>query len=802
MTFSSVVQQLQVLYQRHVVAHISQIADLGSDVNLLNDADERAIRLSLSNLFCSMGELRKFEISLLQNKDLVDWGQALSFYQNAINVSPFEGSLYRPLAQISQAQGDKFQTAYYLSLSLMSENSNHAARETLLEIFEANRTDAEIFPVVTALTRLSQQEHIDYFQPHFLAAAGIGYSRTSADTFPHHMERCRRHLSTTLQLLIIDILHELESGRGNKGDFTQYDHLGLLTHQSDNSRKSSCIESLFTRASELSDMIRQALIILISLLESISLKHNLPELYKSVNWKHTYSNGNVSKFEPNELPIDEKLVLEKRYAIQCLHKVQSIPGFLDLSRLLLGLISSLISSEGVGIGTRTGVTSNVQETNTVTSILLTATCSSVSLFFDWIDQHPEYHILSILDKTAWEQMESDLAIYLSTLSSLTKTTKIPISINAPWKDGKSTFEVDAVSCLLRADISLQGFLPLRPLFRERYENFIKIIGAYQPISEALQQPNLPLEDIFHVCDLSVLLSSLLNSFILVIYAHRCLQVVRSLCQKPITVGEPPCGIFFDKFRQAIYPSSNDSSANRSLLDDNIPNPPNCLCVIVYRPPMLLRSSGFMTSGFGGKTAILTEAEFLHGIRRDLAQDCLQPMSNENMEVPDKSFDNPNVQGAVSKDMAEVEERASSILETIPVSTESISNLSQEDTGEIFPEAISPNVDECSAKLDQKLSTPQQSSDKGLLRVNVPPAVVKKKNTSTRPIKLTKEVELPLIVIDTPNVAMRHGLNTKFSCRGIKLAIDFFHAAGHRVVAFLPVGSPPKPRPHLRVGLLF
>ena len=51
--------------------------------------------------------------------------------------------------------------------------------------------------------------------------------------------------------------------------------------------------------------------------------------------------------------------------------------------------------------------------------------------------------------------------------------------------------------------------------------------------------------------------------------------------------------------------------------------------------------------------------------------------------------------------------------------------------------------------------------------------------------LTSTGEIPLIVVDAPNVAMRHGLNAKFSCKGIQLALNFFHSAGHKVIAFLP-----------------
>jgi hypothetical protein len=46
-------------------------------------------------------------------------------------------------------------------------------------------------------------------------------------------------------------------------------------------------------------------------------------------------------------------------------------------------------------------------------------------------------------------------------------------------------------------------------------------------------------------------------------------------------------------------------------------------------------------------------------------------------------------------------------------------------------------------------------------------------------------DAPLIVIDAANVAMRHGLNSKFSCKGIKLAMEFFHRMGHPVIGFIP-----------------
>jgi hypothetical protein len=43
----------------------------------------------------------------------------------------------------------------------------------------------------------------------------------------------------------------------------------------------------------------------------------------------------------------------------------------------------------------------------------------------------------------------------------------------------------------------------------------------------------------------------------------------------------------------------------------------------------------------------------------------------------------------------------------------------------------------------------------------------------------------VVVLDAANIAMRHGLQRRFSCRGIQLCAEHFIAQGDRVVAFLP-----------------
>ena len=50
-----------------------------------------------------------------------------------------------------------------------------------------------------------------------------------------------------------------------------------------------------------------------------------------------------------------------------------------------------------------------------------------------------------------------------------------------------------------------------------------------------------------------------------------------------------------------------------------------------------------------------------------------------------------------------------------------------------------------------------------------------------------DVEPRLIVLDAPNIAMRHGergSTKRFSCRGIEIAIEYYQKLGHKVIGFL------------------
>lgn len=61
-------------------------------------------------------------------------------------------------------------------------------------------------------------------------------------------------------------------------------------------------------------------------------------------------------------------------------------------------------------------------------------------------------------------------------------------------------------------------------------------------------------------------------------------------------------------------------------------------------------------------------------------------------------------------------------------------------------------------------------------------------------------DLRYIVIDGSNVAMTHGNGKCFSCKGIKIVIDYFIQRGHKdITAFVPLSRTYKPRPEYPIS---
>ena len=80
---------------------------------------------------------------------------------------------------------------------------------------------------------------------------------------------------------------------------------------------------------------------------------------------------------------------------------------------------------------------------------------------------------------------------------------------------------------------------------------------------------------------------------------------------------------------------------------------------------------------------------------------------------------------------------------------------------------------------------------GLLRVELPataaatPSDEQTARDKPRPKHNRRKAARHLVVIDAPNVAMKHGKSGVYSAMGIKICIDYWLSKGHDVIAFLP-----------------
>mmetsp|Transcript_3015 Transcript_3015/g.4597 ORF Transcript_3015/g.4597 Transcript_3015/m.4597 type:complete len:1289 (-) Transcript_3015:431-4297(-) len=777
----------------------------------------RQIRSSMHSLLVGMGDIKRYEVSNRSGSGQMSWSAAIDFYKHAAHVAPFEGSVYRSLASLARSVGDIFTAAYYLSRGMVAEISYPPAREAMLEIFESQRSTADSFGTVTALSGLSISEHVERFRCHFLAASGIAYSRAGVDRFPFHMEKCRRHMSTMLQLLSVETIQKNGSGRGSKGDFQHYDQKAF----ENGSRVSLCVsdEQLQVRREQLrlphslDEDICKAMMIVLSLLTSVSEKHHLYDLYHSISWSECY--GDI---DPSQLSVEEKLAYEKRYNAQSIHKIQSIPGLVDLSRLLLGLVGTLISSEGVGVG---GIAALSESDSAATRLV--ATCRCVSIFLEWLSSHPEYQVLSIIDKSAWEQMEGELPAYLSALPACNSNIKLQLT-RSDDSPSDLKFESDDImihpfKCMVEEDHSLIGFRPLENIYSRRLKEFSRLcrdIGTY----EETASHSIPYYDPMWI----------------IVCASRCSTIARELCTKPLILGGED-GIRFQSNRLPVLPSADFASVTG--VDGK-----KLLTVIVYKSSQTARSAGYCSSGVqrNKKSVVLNEDEFLRGLllnqresvasvedqTRDHDDHDQQCGSNCSTSLNSVAISlEPQEKNDVNEDHSDVHMDGNALSDDPPSARDLLAARCAallKGKGKPYPEsvALESDHDDVSVKepitddaTNRKQSTldSEESKEKGALKypgavsgglIRVadktalnPPAVTpvhpprkpnKKKNYPSAygpPTAKAKDGELPLIVIDAPNVAMRHGINAKFSCRGIKLALDFFHAAGHRVIAFLP-----------------
>jgi hypothetical protein len=246
-----------------------------------------------------------------------------------------------------------------------------AAREALLDIFEDQKGVSDRLENVTALSRLSLADHINRFKIHFLAAVGVAYTRTGADTLKYHLTKTRRHVGSLLQILTTSQLSE--QNRGSKGQFASYDQKAFRKGPSSGSSSDGRNEgglgldlAQLAQCREVDQSLCRALVVTVSLIEAVAAggagSYSVQQVCSETKWTAAYANwiklsdategnevdGWTIGDQISHLDEEERVAMERRYVLQRLHKVQSTPGLMDLLTLLAGLLSSLLNSESIG----------------------------------------------------------------------------------------------------------------------------------------------------------------------------------------------------------------------------------------------------------------------------------------------------------------------------------------------------------------------------------------------------------------------------------------------------------------------
>ena len=99
-----------------------------------------------------------------------------------------------------------------------------------------------------------------------------------------------------------------------------------------------------------------------------------------------------------------------------------------------------------------------------------------------------------------------------------------------------------------------------------------------------------------------------------------------------------------------------------------------------------------------------------------------------------------------------------------------------------PDPVKPTPKPKPKKVSEK-SPPNRAGGGVLVGVNLD-AIMPKIGES----KEADDIESRMVVLDAPNIAMRHGTrgtSKTFSCQGIKIAIDYYQKLGHKVIGFIP-----------------
>jgi hypothetical protein len=598
---------------------------------------------SISTLYLSIGNLYKMKESYMKesyiyniNNDgeeyLEDKGKDLEYFHKANNYSPWVGNPYKSISSIYKSNGKIFESIYYLTRS-MSVLSSYDGHEPLLSLFEYIKRKTEELEVCNSFSAIKFNKHRQRFHYNFLTSVGLAYGRAGVDLLMSYIGICKKHLAMMLQMMKIDC---------NKSSINSIT-TSLLSNKMEYKRDINCpiIDLSTIQSSSLIDHIvddaYKSILMIISLLSIVMKKYNIKDILNNI----TLSNITYS-----------------------VHSIKCIPGFFDLSRLLIDIVCIFLCGDEV-------------HTIAINCNHFKCVCKSINVFTMWLKNNQEFCIISLVDKELWVKLEDCMSVYYNSLPS---------------------GDNDLINIIVEEDKDLLNFLPLENCNNVDIINNNKIIQQYLLIDNHLDKNSL------------------------LIRITRFKDIIKYLSNIDIVIGE----LEFNNDRIASTCSKDNYSNN---------NNNNNLKILNINNKIDLKVKSISNScSKRDSYSLLFESSANKDINR------IEALNNDNN-------DNNNEIEIIKEKINKEEKFLDKKLEVDNCNI----NLQ-------FQSRILQN--------NQQLMKRKQQQ-KQQLYYNLKPNKPSKSNH--------------LIVLDASNIAMRHGLNLKFSCLGIQLVLDFFNCQGQLIL---------------------
>lgn len=687
-----------------------------------------AVCEALQCMHTARGDLLRYQQQLRPPNALTppDMAEVWNAYRQASEAAPWNGTARKAMGLVCRAQGDVFGTVYNLFRSQCTRVP-YQARETLLGMFENERMATEDLEPVNALSALSLTQHRERFLRHFLACLGITYSRAGADKFIFHQDRARRHLANVLQGAAVSSTAGVTASAGGGRDrkFLQLTKAGFESPAAMGTQLSAgTTELLATVASDLS----RSLQLCIAVTHVIVEKH---ALLADVNACAMDPPVTLGAGDNNGLDAVEEEMRPRRCTAKCLHVVQRVPGLMDIWRLSVGLLCTAMAAEGPVSGT---------------------VMPSVSLFLGWLKHTPTIHSLTIADRHSWQQFENALTVFIASCANFLR--------------GKAK---GLATGRLPEDLGLVGFVPV--VRCGGFPSACPCIGQTAPLPEQAEADESEEE--------SVVLST---------HFHRIKDLVMELGRTPVAMGSDRSVVFRTDNLYAMTRPTPSVSGDTELgqWDESV----MVLSVVLPKASTAkLTDRVTVVRGFDTVAPKILSPEDAGRILK-AAKKPIATAAADEAEASTEADEAVGVAG--DKEVDVTWQSAVVAVASLEIDTDKNDENGSQNVATAAPKGMlrveigALLAGTGSGRVDREEN--QNVSDNGGRNRRAKGGASRSERDQhyrAAPSSMSALGDPPVVVVDAPNVAMRHGLNLRFSSKGVQLALDFFIRAGHKVVAFLP-----------------